>query len=921
MILITDNVDVRPSRLFDSDLMNNGFRKLFYPHEYSVYPSEKGPLKIILEEYLLVPAKGGSTAPLSDWPDMTYFTHVLNAMVISGKLLDYGFKKHFDANPSVSSEQEKYVRLFFAAVAMHDADKLFKEGISGSNNLDMVLEKNKQNIIKICSYYLKPLGSPSEWWNDLVFLILRAENRSMDYANNIRTRLNRTELATISQYVKLGDQLGGVKSKMTDSIFTVIRELILPYANSLGEQINLIHFSDLPQILILDRLNSNFESFLRQSGRHVIVNFPDAIAFIGSPLSDAELESISSAFSEEMGATKNNVSDLLDNFAPSGNSIRLDFSREIQVTPDVVKTYIEKFKGRLLIWQGEDWKDMNPDFDVKARMIGVPIMKGEKRGKPFFYLQLPEESREESDEETQRKRMIGLIACAERTLFACIDQSENDISAKEDEKAYSVFGKAVFDRADALQRKTVEAITYAGRFNSEPLKLIEEEFNKICNSISSVLAPRFEKDKTVDYKEFFSRATGFNFLIQEPPDKSSMCVYCGIFAETPLKEENSFGIKATSGTGRKITVLRYDENKFNGKICKYCLRENVLRRKEMGRESEALCVHIYLGDYYAPVDLKYIFDSLKEVSTRTGEFKVEHEKDKNDNAKLVIRVGKRSKKDLGYHMIFFTPKPRKRVEEFYLFSNILDFILKTGTKIRLTSLMSSKRIFTPMFQWDNAPSWMKNLSMDKVRIDRLESVNKELKLMYDISKISGSKNALAWVIHDASRGKRGIFHILWRSLQGNPSDKGLNKYPNIKEGVEWYMDRYEKEVNKTGMERIVDEACGISTKAPVSNNDNTWIIREAMELYLRYFRSEDADLKQKIAGKIWDYAKRQKFSGKEAQSHCLGFSDAFVDLMRSEFKSRIPANDHRKDLISQFALMYNIEKWKRVKNRKGEENE
>jgi hypothetical protein len=920
-MVMTIDIDVRSARLFESDLMNKGFQDLFYPHKYSEVPSEKGPLKIILEEYLLVPAKGGSAVALKDWSDMTYFTHVLNAMVISGKLLDYTIKKQYDKNPGASSELEKYIRLFFTAVAMHDADKLFREGIYGSNNLDIVLEKNKQSIVKICSYYLKPLGPPSEWWNDLVFLILRTENRTMDYANNIETRLKRTELATISQYVKLGDQLGGIKSNMTDSIFSRIKELILPYVNSLGEQINLIHFSDLPQILLLDRLNSNFERFLRQSDRHVIVNFPDAIAFIGPPLNVSELERICSAFSEEMDETEKNVVALLDNFAPSGNSIRLDFSREIQVTPKVVKTYIEKFNGRLLIWQGEDWKNANPDFDVKSRMIGVPIMKGVKKGKPFFYLQLPEESREESDEETQRRRMLGLIACAQRTLFACVDQSENDIFSKEEQKAYSAFGKEVFDKADALQRKTIEAISHAGGFYNEPLKLIEEEYDKICNSVSSILVPRFEKDKTMDYNEFFSRATGLNFLIQDPPDKSSMCVYCGIFAENPLKEENSFGIKATSGTGRKITVLKYDENKFNGRICKYCLRENTLRRKEIGKESEALCVHVYLGDYYAPVNLEKVVDSLKEISSRTSEIRIEHEKDENYNEKLVIHVGKRSKRDLRYHMIFFMRKPRKRVEEFYLISNVLDFILKTGTKIRLTSLMSSKRIFTPMFQWDNAPSWVKNLSMDEVRIDRLESVNKELILMYNISKISGSKNALAWVIHDANRGKRGIFQILWRSILGNSGDKGLNKYPNVKEGVEWYMDKYEKEVNKTGMERIVDEACGISTRAPVSNNDNTWMFREAMELYLRHFRNEDADLKQKIAGKIWDYANRQKFSGRETQSHCLGFSDAFVDLMRSEFKNRIPTNDYRKDLISQFALMYNIEKWKRVKNRKGEGNE
>lgn len=922
VIIITTQIDVRPYRLFDSDLMIYAFHDLFYPLGDSDEPSEKGPLRIILEDYLLIPAKGGSNAPLNSWSDMTYFTHVLNAMVISGNLLERRFKRQFDENLSDSSELEKYVRLFFAAVAMHDADKLFREGISGSSNLDKVLEKNKQNIIKMCSHYLKPLGSPLEWWNDLTYIILRAENRSMDYALGIKTKLHTAELATISQYVKLGDQLSGIKSSTTDSIFLSIKKQILPYTNSINEQINLVHFSDLPQILLSDRLNSDFDKFLRQSGRHVVVNFPDAIAYLGSPLSETELDTIRSTFSEEMGATKDNVIALLDNFAPSGNSIRLDFSKEIEVTPNVVKSYIEKFKGRLLIWQGQDWKDANPDFDVKARIIGVPIMKGEKRGKTFFYLQLPEESKEGADEETQKRRLVGLIACAQRILFACLDQSGKEFSSREDDEiAYSAFGKTIFDNADALQRKTIEAIAHAGGLSRLPLKLLKEEYNNICNSISSVLSSRFEKEKAVDYNEFFIRATGFNFKLQDPPDKSSMCVYCGIFAENPLKEENSFGIKATSGTGRKITVLKYDENKFNGKICKYCLRENSLRREEIGKENDALCVHVHFGDYYVPVNLENIIESLKNVSSMTGVIKIEQDKDEKDNEILVMRVGKRSKKNLHYHMIFFTSKPRKRVEEFYLLSNMLDFILKTGMKIRLTSLMSSRRIFPPMFQWDNAPSWVKNLGMDEIRIDQLEPNNRELTLMYDISKISGSKNALAWVIHDVNRGKRGIFHVLWRIIQENSGDKGLNKYPRVKEGVGWYMDRYEKEVNKRGMERIVDEACGISNRAPVSNNDNTWIFREAMAVYLRYFMNEDADLKEKVAGKIWDYANRQRFSGREIQLHCLGFSEAFVDLMRSEFKNRIPKSDYRKDLISQFAIMYNIEKWKRIKNKGGKGNE
>lgn len=909
-------IDVRNYRIFGSDLMDCCYRDLFYPGSRHEETTERGPLRVILEDYLIVPAKGGSTYKLKEWSDTTYFTHVLNSMVISGKLLDFKLTRQYITDSGNAKELEKYIRLFFAAVAMHDVDKLFLEGIEGANNLALVLEKNRQDIIKICSYYLAPLGLPSEWWNDLSYLILRDENRSMDYANTIQTSLDRTQLATISQYVSLGDHVGGVKADNTASIFSKIKEQLLPYLKSLDEQINLIQFSDLPQVLLMERLNTIFDQFLKENNRHVLVSFPDAIAYLGNPIDDSEYHKIYEKFLEEIGGTKDYIENLLDSFAPSGNSIRLDFSKEVESTSEVINTYIEKFKGRLLIWQGEQWKASHPDFDARARVAGVPIMKGDKNGKPFFYIDLPEETDEEADKDIQKKRLIGLIACAQRVLYAC-DDTIDLAKTREDELSYEVFGKGIFEKADILQRKTIDAISHAGLFKEAPLDLVKEEYNRICKSISSVLLPRFERAKVIDYNEFFNRAIGNNFLIQDAPDKASMCVYCGIFAETPLKEENSFGIKATSGTGRKITVLKYDENKFNGKICKYCQRENTLRRAEIGKENEALCLHVHLGDYYVPVDLDSIINSLKDVSSRIGDIKFEYEEE-NRSTKAILRVGRRSKKDLGYHMILFIAKPSKRVEEFYLLSNLLDFILKTGVKVRLTSLISSKKIFKPMFEWDNAPGWVKNLKMNEIRIDQLESVNRELKLMYDISRISGSKNSLAWVIHEVNRGKRGVFQILWRSILSNPGNPSLIRYPKVEEGVEWYMEKYEKEINKAGMEKVVDEACGVSTKGPTSNNDNTWIIREAMKVYLRYPKNSDSDLKEKIAGKIWDYANRQKFSGKETQMHCLGFSEAFVDLMRFEFKQRIPSNDYRKDLISQFALMYNIEKWKRIKNKKGE---
>ena len=93
---MASEIEFRSSKLFNSTLINRCFRELFYSDNEPEGISEKGPLKIILEEYLLIPAKGGSTSKLKEWSDTIYFTHVLNAMFISGKLLDLRLNRQYE---------------------------------------------------------------------------------------------------------------------------------------------------------------------------------------------------------------------------------------------------------------------------------------------------------------------------------------------------------------------------------------------------------------------------------------------------------------------------------------------------------------------------------------------------------------------------------------------------------------------------------------------------------------------------------------------------------------------------------------------------------------------------------------------------------------------------------------------------------
>ena len=924
MIILEFKQDYRESpNLFKTDLFLKCFRDLFENHCEESVSLEKGPLQIILDDYLLVPGKGGSKERLKEWPDVTYFTHVLNGIVISGKILE---KMYFSRVPDLPPDSEKYVRLFFASLALHDSDKLFQEGEIGANNLDKVLEKNKQDIVKILSYYLRSLGSPVDWWNDLTFLILRNENRSYNYANSIKTKLDRSQLETISKFVKLGDQTGGIKASLTRTIYSEMKNFLYPYLETLGESINLIQFSDLPQTLLLDKLYLNFQKFFNKifnkSSRDVVVYLPDAIVYTGRELDKSEYENIRNDFAAEMGLSKNNINMILENFAPSGNSIRLDFSRNVEPSKSIIGTYIEKFEGRLLIWQGEEWKRANSGFDAIVRSFGIPLNNKIKNGKLAFYLNVPEKSDEESDRDTQKKRFLSLISCAQRVLYASEKNRDFD-TAKEHDFAIKNFGETIFEMADSLQTRTIESISYACQFKDRNLEELKSEYERICEEISENLKPNFDKSNAINYEDFFNRALGKELLIEEPPDKADMCVYCGVFTRNPLKEENAFGIKPTAGTGMKITVLKYDENKFNGKICGYCIKENELRSAKIGKMKEALCAHVYMGDYYVPVEPTNIVNSLKYALSDRSNFAFDNASAGKD--KLVFRVGKKSEIDLGYHMVAITSKPgnkannKNKIDEFYKLKSTLDFVIKTGMKVRLTPLISTKRIFYPMFEWDNAPSWVVNLEMDKVRIDRLNIVKRELELISNVSTIDRSESSLSRVIIEMNRSRRGIFSILWRYLSKEESRIDLRKYPKTMDGVVWYMEEFKKELNIERMERVVDEACGISRKGPESNNDNTWMLRESMKLYIKYFDHNDEDLKQKISGTIWNYASREsKYAGKEAKQHCIGFAEAFVGLMRSEFKNKMPANDKRKDLIYQFALMYNIEMWRRIKKAKEE---
>jgi len=357
--------------------------------------------------------------------------------------------------------------------------------------------------------------------------------------------------------------------------------------------------------------------------------------------------------------------------------------------------------------------------------------------------------------------------------------------------------------------------------------------------------------------------------------------------------------------------LKYSD-KVNGMICSLCRRENEIRKENFEGNTNGICLQIHLGDYLSPVYIHKLLDVLKNSYEGISD---------EDVRDCTIRLKKTEDRkkgkliQLNYHSISFRQKPKNRIDEYFLLRAILTLIEGTGFKIRVTPLFSADRISKPMFFWENAPGWVDALGWNEIRIDQLPGVKQEINFFMMVSQLGRGFRDLPHVINSRVKHHRSIFTVAYRYALQNKKLR-LSKF---QKEFQWYTNRYSKEVNKMGMDRIVKEACDIVGKAPESNNDHTWIIRTALDVFERNRKKPEIDRIQRGAGRLWEIAQRKNdFSGGKTQTACMNFAVELSDVLGNEFKGTPLSSEARRDIIAQFAIMYNIEKWAKVKSRKQE---
>jgi len=910
---------------FKSDVFKKCFKDLFMASD-----GKTGPLTYILREHPLAVGKGGSS--FENESDMSYFVHVLNAAVIGGSMLE----RYLMANNKELDALENQIRLFFSGMVLHDINKLFTPNNSQKAwRLDEVFDDHIPEVLKITGTYMEKIGEPKTWLNDLKYLILITENRTSELVNRIQTSLGRQELEEIGKYLKLGDQVSSgpklddpkgtsLEQNIDDNfssrtysfsfdIYTHVKSKLTSFIStrddlSWGINLQFVKFPDVPQTLLRQKIIDGIADKLIISGRRIFIRTPDSIIFEGEPIDNNFIKELSESnqITRIFRAPPEDYDKRLKSFQPTNNKIPLQWAETVDSVPRALKTYVNMFYPKIMLWSKPEWREAHRDFPAKALNkwgIEVELIK-DKKDESKFKLEIKRFEDSADDPDIAYKETLAKTAAAKRILL--------DIEYEEGDEDIAKDIGDLTDNADTIQKKTLIAMAFAGRLKEKSKEELDKEYEKLLEELSDKISEKYpyKENNVISTIQYFlgNGLPDTDEKLLDIPDKKGMCIQCGRASVNDLVEVNSFGFKATSGGKRKLSRLK-DDRRYKGKICDLCLLENQVRRDEFrnianSMEKAGLAVQIFLGDFVTPADLSQIVQAMSD------EAKKQFDDDMN------IKLSEREKIQLNHHALGFLAKPSDVKGQFFLLKKLLELVQRTGFKVHVTPLFNSERILKPFFTWENAPGWVSELHWNYIRIDKVDGILSELRYILTVANMARGADDIPAVIGARVRGPGDVILKMWEYRNKGKKKIQKNKPKSFSLNEKEALDYYVELLNMKEMESIVDAACKVVYKPPETNNDDRWMIDIAFEVYERGVaeKTDSMDIIKRIAGRLREKALRDPGNNPKAvETGVQEFAESFVEMIKNNYGGRVPRSESRRDIVAEFSLLYHIKKWDSIK--------
>jgi hypothetical protein len=377
------------------------------------------------------------------------------------------------------------------------------------------------------------------------------------------------------------------------------------------------------------------------------------------------------------------------------------------------------------------------------------------------------------------------------------------------------------------------------------------------------------------------------------PPRSQMCAFTGGLGDKPYREVSAFALKARSASPHTVTTLKNDTMHISSAFAE----ENQLRKELFPRIPQADLIVYY--DFFE-TNLGISTDLLRAVC------KAKDPRVFTDTV-LEIDSNARFRYDL---MLNFTSLASQRGSAsealFWFVRSHLLLLQEYGIRTYVAGTMSPYRPHRAAFYYEDAPPLLKALGWQEVRLDTLQQVLAEIKLL-----LRFPKGKLTSHLHRLVESRMAYFRFFFE--EDKKKQEAL-KLPLI-DFIVHYPNLFP---HMTTMNHLVSLALPLKLGFR-SGADETGLIRTAL-YYLRLNRKEGGSRDQAIqqmAASIDRDLKSETKGSKHQQA--LDFATAVYDQLYVEtWKGSLPTTNREKDWVYQFGFLLRMASYKVLDQKRGE---
>lgn len=833
-----------------------------------------GPLTRIFndEGIRLTPAKGGALIDVKDslaYSNQTYFSHVLNVTITAAILFEEDnldqIKAEEEKGLESSVQIKEAVRSMLLAGVLHDFDKIVKK-----NYPDALLE-NKEILNKLTGNYL----GRQELIEDVKFLICATEGSDSGFSNNYAITLPGYLLMKLQTYLEAGDRLAGYHGISNTHSYSIQLDKIKKNISVL-QKVKIITIAPRVQSLLTGTLRQKLMGILdprtNQKSR-VVHEGTDFISYIGEELTNDDFEKLDELLYE---ATALTLDEAFEQSTPSHNSIKWNWVENSRPTPDTIKEFVYKWKGRLVIWQIE-WFVAHADL---FSQIGIPfkIIDGKPR------LDVPDNLNEAPDAIWIPSMSV---ICASLALDLDCDLPEK-VNEYIDNMHWPING------LNTTILRTIRALGWGAYIvhQENGKDLIEDLVGKI-SSLASEKYPEKANPLTGFSKGTIVRGSFSVIKIDDASEKKTACYQCQAPGTYLLEASRVQGYGAQNSTGIKLTK---NSDIGKGKLCDWCVAENRLRIRYFSSKDSGIALHVHMADYTPdiPKSIFELFPVMEDMPI-----------DAQKGTVSFLQKGRGIRMD--GHMTSIVQLPGGssmplKVREGMFLRSLYNIVHQTGMKVHASSLVSNPQIPLPILFWENAPSWVKNLGLDEARIDEIPGKRKILHSLFLLGRCQGGSDGFGNFVISFIRYPQHLYFAFNRAYY----NEKMFKSEKMREQLAVLETEFMDDEKKNRMEDLGAIGVSIAPSKQWSANEHRWVMQEALRAYdlsQNRPRLEKADF---ITAQISAYAQRFNANSNTAviDQKSREFVDRLLEYLDLYHSGEVPTGVMRSYLINHYAYEY-----------------